>query len=153
MKFKIKVQSVSDIITNSSSEMFMLFPSNFTYEEFLELVKEQHEKCIFNGDWEDFEKMTWEERQRYDTGTGMGGLFEIFNAHRRYVSISKEDCIWEDVKDDPDFVNPDLSFEEYLETIDNDEYGGRDSIVIDLDQGFNGTINWLKTEFNAVRID
>ena len=151
MKLKVKIQSFSNIITNSSSEMFML-SSNFSTEDFITLITEQNKKAAYKGDWRDYDKLTREKQRQYDVCSGMGGCLEVFDAHRRYVCYSKSGFLDEDIEDDPNYVNPEMSFEDYLKE-EKEDYGGAGSIIVDIDWGFENTIEWLKTEFNAVRID
>ena len=78
-KFLIRIQSVSDIITNSSSEVF-LCQNNTTMslQELKYFLYEYNISNQFTGSWETWQKMSPEERDKYDTSGGMGGFLEIY---------------------------------------------------------------------------
>lgn len=70
MKLYIAIQSASDLITNSSSEVFIV-KSN-TPEETKNMLLEIGKGHEFHGGWEEWEKLPEEEKAKYDDGSGMG---------------------------------------------------------------------------------
>lgn len=81
VKFLIKIQSFTDIITNSSSETFLIEnKTGKTDAELIEFLYKLHEEKRFHGPWETYDKMTEEEKHQYDIGSGMGGEFEIYTS-------------------------------------------------------------------------
>ena len=88
LKFLIKIQSFTDIITNSSSETFLIEnKTGHTDPELIEFLYNLHEEKRFRGSWETYDKMTEEEKHQYDIGSGMGGEFEVYT----YESSKKHD--------------------------------------------------------------
>ena len=78
MKLIIAIQSASDIITNSSSEVFLCQNSTtMSMQELKDFLYEYNRSNQFTGDWETWQKMPQEERNKYDTSGGMGGFLEI----------------------------------------------------------------------------
>lgn len=71
-KIVIKVQSISDIITNSSSEVFVVKSDN-TIKEVKKLIMEYDTAHEYNGDWAKLHDMPWDELQKFNTCSGDGG--------------------------------------------------------------------------------
>ena len=76
MRLGIKLQSVSDIITNSSSEVFVV-KATTPVNDLVNLIEQVANKNYFDGDWDEWEKLSDEERAKYDSSSGMGGELEI----------------------------------------------------------------------------
>ena len=72
MRIGIDLQSVSDIITNSSSEVFTV-KAEMPISELKQLITEIADKNYFKGSWEEWEKLPDEEMNKYDSSSGMGG--------------------------------------------------------------------------------
>lgn len=72
MRIGIDLQSVSDIITNSSSEVFTV-KAEMPISELKRLITEIADKNYFKGSWEEWEKLPDEEMNKYDSSSGMGG--------------------------------------------------------------------------------
>jgi len=159
MKYLIKIQSYSDIITNSSSEIFMFKAPGYTSKELQKLLDDFHEKhSVWNSNisWEDFKKLPDEVQETYDAGSGMGGLVQVFGPHDRYKSYCKYGYTCEeDCKDyDNTFVSNKLSYDKYINEIDNDEcdgFGGEDRFMLDIDWRNDATINLVKEMFDDVQ--
>ena len=79
MKLIIAIQSASDIITNSSSEVF-LCQNNTTMsiQELKDFLYEYNRSNQFTGDWETWQKCLKKRKTKYDTSGGMGGFLEIY---------------------------------------------------------------------------
>ena len=129
-KFLIQIQSVSDIITNSSSEMF-LCQNNTTMsmQELKDFLYEYNRSNQFTGDWETWQKMSQEERNKYDTSGGMGGFLEI--------------CSYDELDDDY-----------WLKKLIKECYDNpKQYLVVDTDWCHNATIAWIIENLNAVNAE
>lgn len=128
-KFLIKIQSASDIITNSSSEVFLCQNNTeMTIDQLKDFIFEYNRSHQFEGSWEDRQALTKEEQQQFDFGGGMGGFLEVW---------SYEDCKREN------------TMEYYFKGLDNpDNY-----ILVDTDWCHNATINWICEHLNAECVD
>lgn len=129
-KFLIKIQSASDIITNSSSEVF-LCQNNTTMslQELKYFLYEYNRSNQFTGDWETWQKMSPEERNKYDTSGGMGGFLEIYT----YDELGDDYWLKEHIEEH--CHNP----QQYL--------------VVDTDWCHKATINWIIENLNAVNAE
>ena len=130
MKLIIAVQSASDIITNSSSEVF-LCQNNTTMsiQELKDFLYEYNRSNQFTGDWETWQKMSQEERNNYDMGGGMGGFLEI--------------CTYDELRDGH-------WLKEHIEEhCDNP----KQYLVVDTDWCHNATIAWITENLNAITAD
>ena len=96
MELQIKIQSFSDIITNSSSETFILNSSE-NFKEISSLLKKIGEEHWYKGSWSDWDNLHKEEQGKYDTGSGMGGDIEVRNweslyeEYKEYIPENKKD--------------------------------------------------------------
>lgn len=126
-KFLIRVQSVSDIITNSSSEVFLCHNNTgMTMQQLKEFIFSYHESVEYKGDWNDWEKMSQAEKENYDTSGGMGGFLEIYS----YKELDDDYWLKKHIKhkyDDP---------ENYL--------------IVDTDWCHRATIKWITENLNAI---
>lgn len=61
MRIGIDLQSVSDIITNSSSEVFTV-KAEMPISELKQLITEIADKNYFKGSWEEWDKLPENER-------------------------------------------------------------------------------------------
>ena len=130
MKLLIKIQSASDIITNSSSEVF-LCQNNTTMslQDLKDFLYEYKRSNQFTGDWETWQKMSPEERDKYDTSGGMGGFLEVCT----YDEL--DDAYW---------------LKEYIEEhCDNP----KQCLVVDTDWCHKATIAWIIENLNAINAD
>ena len=130
MKLLIQIQSASDIITNSSSEVF-LCQNNTTMSlrELKEFLYEYNRSNQFTGSWDTWQKMSQEERDKYDRGGGMGGLLEI------YTYDELNDAYW------------------LKEHIENHCDNPNQYLVVDTDWCHKATINWIIENLNAINTD
>ena len=128
-KLIIKVQSVSDIITNSSSEVFLCENNTeMTIDQLKKFIYEYNRSNKFEGDWNTWQKMSQEERNKYDTSGGMGGFLEI------YTYDELNDAYW---------------LKEHIENLDNPEK----YLIVDTDWCHKATINWITENLGAINID
>ena len=125
VKFLIKIQSTSDIITNSSSEVFLCKnTTDMTVEQLKDFIYEYNESHQYTGDWEEYCEMSDSEKEKYDVGGGMGGFLEV----KTY-----KDAL-EDEYDKAYFAN--------LENPEN-------YIIVDTDWCHLATIKWITQHLNA----
>ena len=130
MKLIIAIQSASDIITNSSSEVF-LCQNNTTMsmQELKDFLYEYNKSNQFTGDWETWQKMPQEERDKYDTGGGMGGFLEIYS--------------YDELDDDY-----------WLKKLIKERYDNpKQCLLVDTDWCHHATIAWITENLNAVYAD
>ena len=130
MRLIIAIQSASDIITNSSSEVF-LCQNNTTMsiQELKDFLYEYNRSNQFTGDWETWQKMSQEERNDYDMGSGMGGFLEI--------------CLYDELDDDY-----------WLKKLINERYDNpKQCLIVDTDWCHNATIAWITENLNAINAD
>lgn len=128
-KILIKIQSVSDVITNSSSEVFLCKNNTeMTTAQLKEFIYEYNRSNQYDGDWETWQKMSQEERNKYDHGGGMGGFLDI--------------CTYNDLEDG-------YWLKDHIESLgDVDKY-----LIVDTDWCHNATIKWITENLNAVNTD
>lgn len=127
MKFLIKIQSASDVITNSSSEMFLCKnTTSMTSDALRNFIFEYHNqhKFDYNNDFD--RNMPEEERQKYDFSSGMGGFLEI-------ITYDEADnwtkYCFENLKDPENYI------------------------LVDTDWNHYATIKWICENLGAERID
>lgn len=131
VKLLIKIQSQSDLITNSSSEVILCkVQEGWTIDQFKQLIEDYHKEHQYHGDWDEFRLLSTEERENYDVGGGMGGEFEIYSYKGPYVDSYGDEHEW---------------FKEYFEELDNPQ----DYILIDTDWCHRATIKWLINDLKA----
>ena len=83
LAIRIKIQSFSDIVTNSSSEIFTVYSKN-TKDELLNLLKEVHKKFSYSGTQKEYDNLPKKKKEKYDYITGDGGRIDIYNFDDRY---------------------------------------------------------------------
>lgn len=134
VKLLLKIQSQSDIITNSSSEVFLCkIEEGYTIDQFKQLIKEYHKEHQYHGDWDEFRALPMEERDNYDVGGGMGGEFEIYSYGGPYIDSYGDEREW---------------LEECFSNLENPQ----DYILIDTDWCHRATINWLLNDLKATYV-
>lgn len=80
----MKIKSQTDIITNSSSELFTIKAPGKTKEEILEILEEYHKSKVKNRP-ENLRDLPWSEKIKYDLdGSGMGGELEVKDFNDEY---------------------------------------------------------------------
>lgn len=142
MKLYIAVQSVSDLITNSSSEVFLVKTN--TPEETKKMLLEIGKGHEFHGGWEEWEKLPEEEKAKYDDGSGMGMEFtvetwkETYERHKSYIPENKQDLYTPEVWS--------ISYKESLDELKN-------RLVIDIDWERKATIDWIIQNLFVYGID
>ena len=130
----IKIQSFSDIITNSSSEIFSIRTKN-TKDEIKSLISTIHKGFLYKGDWNDYYNLEKEERAKYDHFSGDGGRIDVKNFDDRYKEFL-EYFIPEDKKEL--FTKEIYSLIEEGSTEEQ-----RETLKVYLDEGFTRTLDWI----------
>lgn len=132
MKLFIAIQSISDLITNSSSEVFIV--KSDSPEEVRELIMNVAEQHEWDGNWEEWDKLSEEEQAKYDSGSGMGMELtvetwkETYERHKSYIPENKRYL-----------YTPEVWSIEYKESL-NDL---KKRLVIDIDWNRKATVNWI----------
>ncbi len=93
MRFIAKIQSVSDLITNSSSELFVVTSQSMPAVALAELLQAIGSRDYFSGDWESWNSLSEEEKKMYDSSSGMGREFSIMTMYenaKKYIPDNKK---------------------------------------------------------------
>lgn len=143
MLYRIKIQSTSDLITNSSSEVFVVKANGFSFEEIKELIesgaKARYE--AYRKDWDNNCRKKWDqlEKEDLDGCSGTGGDLDVMG--------------WKEMFNNRKEWNPDYTVEEFAE----DEGVDVDSLDqyawIDIDWARRGTIRFIYDNFEVVESD
>jgi hypothetical protein len=130
LTIKIPIQSISDLITNSSSELFSVKLEDKSFQEVKDIVEEI---CTQNQEY------------GKDLSSGMGGLLEFKTWEDKYET-HKEDWIPANKRD---LFTPEIwsiNYKESLDTLKN-------TIWIDIDEGFKSTIDFILKNFFIYQCD
>lgn len=137
--FKIKIQSVSDVITNSSSETFVIgdidIPGEALLEELRTVNKTFPKWFDVYENYQDYYKLSEEEKMKFETASGEGGIIEVWD-------WKKEMEYWVDwavVEEKRDQVTPEiwaLSEKGTLEEL-------KKTLWVRIDEGYKNTINYF----------
>ena len=128
VKYLIQIQSVSDIITNSSSEVFLCQnTTNMTIEQLIDFIYEYNRQHQFEGSWEEWLALSNNERDQYDSQSGTGGMLEVVS----YEEVKNE---WQNI---------------YFTGLSNPEQ----YLMVDTDWNNRATINWICDNLNAQCVD
>lgn len=137
--FKIKIQSFSDIITNSSSETFVIksndIPAKILQKE-LERVNKSFKRWYdVYDDYQTFSNLPREEQDKYESCSGDGGTIKVNSWEEEYAEWIQF-YIPENKKS---LVTPEiwaLHHEESLDELKN-------KLTVTIDQGFKNTIKYF----------
>lgn len=165
--FIIKTQSISDVITNSSSELFVVKPKNkgitadiekLIQEKAQEFYRRDHFKIedIYNKYYEDRKKAEDEGKdlstieikepwqtiaeQELESSSGMGGDIDVYDIHKEY--------------EERYYPLKHLTYDEYLDLIAKEEKTTKEDlesrVYIDIDHSRLATIAWIKETFEVI---
>ncbi len=143
MLYRIRIQSTSDLITNSSSEVFVIKADGFSFEEIKELIesgaKERYE--AYNKDWESNCRKKWDqlEKEDIDGCSGMGGDLDVMSWKEMYNNRKERN---------PSYTVEEFADEEGLDIDSLDQY-----VWIDIDWARRGTIRFIYDNFEVVEND
>jgi hypothetical protein len=125
VKLLIKIQSASDIITNSSSEVFLCKnTTDMTAEQLKDFIYQYNEEHQYTGDWEEYCDMEREEKEKYDVGGGMGGFLDV-KTYKEAMEDEYDYVYFEDLKDPESYI------------------------LVDTDWCHLATIKWITENLNA----
>lgn len=143
MQLNIRVQSISDVITNSSSEIFSI-KTDMPKKELQSLIEKVHSQYKYNGSWENWIEMSDEEKEKYDTNSGMGGILEIktfddyYQESLSYIPENKKHLFTKEVYA--------VGNKKPVEELEKE-------IHIDIDHNFIHTIDWILKNLFVVDCD
>lgn len=136
----LKIQSTSDLITNSSSEVFVIKADGFSFEEVKELIEsgaKAHSEA-YEKNWENNYKKSWDELEKADMDgySGMGGELDIMSWKEMYEHRREWDL---------DYTLEEFAEDENVDVEHLDQY-----IWIDIDWARRATIQFLYDNFEVV---
>lgn len=143
MQLEVKIQSISDLITNSSSEVFSIY-SDLPKNKVEDLLESVHNKFDFKGSYSEFRELSEEERKKYDNYSGEGGVIEVetfedsYQYDLRYIPENKKHLYTREIH----AMYSSLSVEELQKRL-----------TVRIDQGFYATINWMIENLYVVEVD
>lgn len=140
---RLKIQSTSDVITNSSSEIFQL-KSDLSLETVKEMIeaegKKNYEACP-----ENYYNLSWEEKIKYDGCSGVGGELSIYS----WEDIFKRDAEWDCVKSKRDQYTPEVWALRYEESLDE----LKAMVWVDIDHSRYATMRYILENFWVISSD
>lgn len=134
---RLKFQSVSDIITNSSSELFQL-KSDLTFETVKEMIEAEGRKnraACPDKYWE----LPWKEQKKFDGCSGCGGKLEVLS----WEDVFKRHAEWSCVPSKIDQFTPEMWALEYEESLDE----LKSMVWIDIDWKRYATMKFILENF------
>lgn len=144
-RFLIKIKSITDVITNSSSEVYMFKQDENLVDSVVEDIQDYHIKHIrpdFDSCEAAYEMLTDEQRHRFEEE------FDGYSGHGGDVdTYTWEEC-FENFK--TRHTMPNLTEEEWAEKIGRPLSELKSVIILEIDHMCNGTRNYIRDRFNAV---
>lgn len=140
---RLSFQSVSDLITNSSSEVFRL-KSDLEFEFVKEIIEEEGKKNVMSRP-DKYWELPYEERQAFDCCSGMGELLKVLNWKDVFEQYKEWDC----VASKYDQYTPEvwaLNFDESLEELQS-------MVWVDIDHSRYATIRYILENFWVNYVD
>ncbi len=137
--FTLNIQSISDIITNSSSETFVInganIPKEFLQKELVSVNKSFPRWYDVYQDYQTFKNLPIEEQNKFEGASGDGGSIKVNSWEEEYAEWIQF-YIPENKKS---LVTPEiwaLHHEESLDELKN-------KLTVTIDQGFKNTIKYF----------
>lgn len=97
MIYQINIKSYIDVITNSSSECFQIkVPKNETSESIKEMLTNFHEDSARMCPDDYREKLPRSEWNKFDSGSGLAGMFDIYTWSNGFENYKKENNLSDD---------------------------------------------------------
>ena len=139
----MKIKSQTDLITNSSSEVFTIRANGKTKEEILEILQGVHKKLTWDKNEEDLRKLPFNERSKWDKpwGSGDGGRLEVSDFTDLFTDF---------VKNFPKTKRSQITEEDFIK---HQEYPGdlvKDLIRVYVDENFLGTCKFVMDNFEVL---
>lgn len=139
----IKIQSASDIITNSSSEIFQL-KSDLSLDVVRQMIMDEGEKNLKSRP-EKWYTEDYYETIEFDGGSGMGDLLEI----RGWEEIYEQDREWDCAANKKDLYTPEVWALKYVESLEE----LKQQIWVNIDWSRKATIDFIIRNFWVVATD
>ena len=139
----IKVQSFSDVITNSSSELFVIKSTGNTgsKKEIQDLIDKHYSAHYWKGDYNDFQALPLEEKLKWNICSGDGGSHRVTDSYDRYLNWLNHNKIVESA--DIEELKKDVPYEIYLKYFTNH----KNDLFVDIDHSCSATINYILENF------
>lgn len=143
----ISVKSVTDVITNSSSEAFMFRnTTGMKFKDVFELIMTNAESAFNRPTPKEVGYAIWklpvEQRDLYDSGGGCGGFIQLFSWIDMYKACKFD--AWLELEKKPG------TLEEFISFYTPETWGGdRDLIFADLDNNRYCSIKFMKDLFGG----
>lgn len=143
MRIVVRFQSISDIITNSSSEVFVVKKGASSVEEvkdFIETAAKSYAEA-YDKDWQNSYKKSWKqlEEEGLDGNSGMGGELSIYSFEEMYESYAK--------------YHPNPTIEDFADYHGLPVEGLDKYVWIDVDWSRRATIKFIHDYFEVVEND
>ena len=133
----MKIKEITDVVTNSSSEIFIIKNPGISKEKLIEILKDYHEKHISdnldNGD---------EFDNRF--GSGMGGIFEVKTFYDKYLEARN---------DYPKTKQHLFTPEMYAISQPYPEEVLKDALFLNIDENFSATCKYILDNFEIIEHD
>ena len=144
MKLLIKFQSISDIITNSSSEIFTVIDDR-PFNELKELILQVGEQNFPKNYNSNYYNLANAEKEKFDCVSGDAGLLEVQNWEDLYNEWLKY-CIPENKRSQ---ATPEIWSIQYKDSLED----LKKQITISIDVNRRVTINWILKNLWVIDVD
>lgn len=139
----MKVKSQTDLITNSSSEIFTIKAPGKTKEEILKILQDYHKTKEPRP--ENYDELSWEERLKYDgCGSGMGGELSVEDFEDEYEDFKSGLPESKQHLCTPEIYSIHSGYD--LETL-------KETFSIDIDESFMATCQFVFDNFEVLDCD
>lgn len=147
MKVYIKIGSVSDVITNSSSEVFALNIGDITKDIKKDILK-YHKEHTWNGD--DLDKLPYDVREILGGDTVIDTIKNMLNGQSGEAG-NIDVYTWEDAyKGYCNVYNKQYTPEKWAKLLHINLNDIKKIVIVDVDWAATATINWLQEKYNVI---
>lgn len=137
MKYQITIKSITDVITNSSSECYQInLTDNDEANEIKKMILDFHQSSVPTDYWNNWEK--YKDDDNYDHSSGMGGMLDIYTWKDGFENYKKR------FKKD-NFFTP----QEWAKNLNTQLEKLQTIIFVDTDWAHHATINFIEEYFNV----
>ena len=126
MKFLVLIQSISDVITNSSSELFTISKGKCTTEEIKKFIYRIARKNLDSSK---------------DFCSGMGGDINVYTVEEECKILSESEPVYKDFEKFLDFMSIEYAVEKEV---------FRNSLIIEIDRNREATIKYINSNFTVL---
>lgn len=133
----MKIKEITDVVTNSSSETFIIKNSGISKEELVKILEDYHKTHIIEN---------WDGSDNFDDrfGSGMGGIFKVNTFQDEYLEAKK---------DYPKTKQHLFTPEMYAISQPLPEDVLRDAFFLDIDKNFAATCKYIFDNFDVLEHD